>query len=189
MLLKLTGLMVGNATGKHDLFWGLVFSLSHLGFSAELPLNQFGEIRNRVNQTNPKHSFAKQPYCNVLSIRWCNLRASALPKPKRLRKAAEVTCDADDAWQSVVLGWQLHDRLDDIGFMLGCSLSQYHQLDAHSCENGLYRFHMFSPCHVQIPRGRQSCRTQVLLSEHLAERTKSREQAAQYLGFGVRCST
>jgi len=67
--------------------------------------------------------------------------------------------------------------------MLGCSLSQYHQLDAHSCENGLYRFHVFSPCHVQIPRGRQSCRTQVLLSEHLAERTKSREQAAQYLGF------
>lgn len=119
----------------------------------------------------------------MLSIRWCNLRASALPKPKRLRKAAEATSDADDAWQSVVLGWQLHDWLDDIGFMLGCSLSQYHQLDAHSCENGLYRFHVFSPCHVQIPRGRQSCRTQVLLSEHLAERTKSREQAAQYLGF------
>ena len=54
MLLKLTGLMVGNATGKRDLFWGVVFSLSHLGFSAELPLNRFGEIRNRLNQTTPK---------------------------------------------------------------------------------------------------------------------------------------
>ena len=73
-----------------------MFSLSHLG-AAELPVNQFREIRG-VKQT------ARKP---------------------RLRKAAEATSDAEDAWHRLA------------GFMLGCSFSQYHQLGAHSCGNGL----------------------------------------------------